>query len=194
MSKRYTIKQKQKALQHLAETGSVRLTSQETAIPERTLRSWRTADHTSADPADPAQVYEELKDLRRTIMHHVRIIAATLSDDPEFVNNRAVALARLLDRVTRIDSILAEGNPAEPQVFRIEYVYPDGSIHNVPISRSDGYRTGPYTPPSLEEVSGSRSFEDTIAASRTNREKYYRDAEEYWARRRREEAAWSASE
>lgn len=47
-------------------------------------------------------------------------------------NQRIHALTTLLDRLMKLDDHLKPYLPADNQVRRIEYIYPDGSTHQVP--------------------------------------------------------------
>lgn len=152
MPRKYTDQQKIDALQHLADNyGNVTLTAIQTGIPERTLRDWkrrrkfetlkdlppiketRRRQQTAAND-DPDQNTEnesegEYTRIRQRLMQHIDTLLETLTDDPDTAHLRIIALTRLLDRVIKLESLTRTESNAP---IRIEYKYPDGTLHNVP--------------------------------------------------------------
>jgi transposase-like protein len=167
MPRRYTAEERAEALRSLdLYQGSIQLTSLRTGIPERTLRDWRK-QRSLSDPVDnnhqedlslppekksSAAAIKELQDLRELLMSHVFEIAASLSQNDELVNMRAIAVSRLLDRVMKLDIQIAQIIPDGPQVFRVEYQYPDGTIHDMPIWRNPVYL--PWDHPDFDPKTG----------------------------------------
>jgi transposase-like protein len=145
MPKHYTPQQKTEALALVESTGSVTLASLQTGIPERTLYHWRRQQQLrdgvlqkknslppqKNTPLTQEQVTAELRQLRDQIMSHIFAITATLSEDDGHVNHRAIALTRLLDRVMKLNTQVIHLEPGQ-QTIRIEYLYPDGSVHARP--------------------------------------------------------------
>jgi hypothetical protein len=56
-----------------------------------------------------------------------------LSSDHENVNQRAIAISRLLDRIMKLDAQLEKMSPDNYMIHRIQYQYPDNSLHDTPI-------------------------------------------------------------
>ncbi len=145
MSRRYTPKQKADALQHLDDNyGNVPLTALQTSIPERTLRDWkRLRKLETLKQLPPKKVaqrqqqkeYEEedttaaYTRIRAHLMQHINTLLDTLTDDPDTANLRAIALTRLLDRTIKLEAFVQNETD---HAIRIEYQYPDGSIHTAP--------------------------------------------------------------
>lgn len=73
--------------------------------------------------------FEDFKNLRDKLMQHAQQLADDLTTSDENVNLRTLALARILDRIMQLDTIIPQIHPNK--VIRFEYVY-NGSVHNVP--------------------------------------------------------------
>lgn len=99
-----------------------------------------------------AAATKQLQDLRELLMSHVFEIAASLNQNDELVNTRAIAVSRLLDRVMKLDTQIAQIVPDGPQVFRVEYKYPDGTIHDIPIWKHPEYL--PWDHPDFDPKTG----------------------------------------
>lgn len=95
------------------------------------------------DEPDQERTILELFSLRNQLMQHVFKLTESLSQNDEFVNHRAVAITRLLDRIIKLDAQLDYLRPAE-QVIRVEYQYPDKTIHSVPPWWSEEHESGSY--------------------------------------------------
>ena len=67
--------------------------------------------------------------IREQMMEHLFTLMETLTDDPDTAHLRISALSRLLDRVIKLEAL---AGAQKEQVFRFEYVYPDGTIHDAP--------------------------------------------------------------
>jgi hypothetical protein len=55
---------------------------------------------------------------------------ADLAADLDSAAVRAMALARLLDRVIKLEPIIASTRPPRP--ITIQYEYPNGTVHDIP--------------------------------------------------------------
>jgi hypothetical protein len=93
-------------------------------------------DEEDEDDESP-NIYDQLVRLRDQIMDHIFAITPMLSTDDDHINSRAVALTRLLDRLLKLDDAIAERTPPGERVIRIEYKFPDGTIHDRPPWSSD---------------------------------------------------------
>ena len=174
MSRRYTDEQKAEALQHLDDNyGNVTLTALQTGIPIRTLRDWKRyrkleilkdlppekvarRRQQEIEPEEQADIEEEdsaaaYSRIRAHLMQHINTLLETLTDDPDTANLRVIALTRLLDRVIKLEALVQS---TSDQVVRIEYQYPDGTIHNVPPWESDWGDHEQPPPLRMEDVQG----------------------------------------
>lgn len=79
------------------------------------------------------ETYVELQSLRKRLMQHVSDLTDNLSSDHENVNQRAIAISRLLDRIMKLDAQLEKMSPDNYMIYRIQYQYPDNSLHDMPI-------------------------------------------------------------
>lgn len=78
---------------------------------------------------EPAPQYAEFRNLRDLLMQLAKKLAANLRPDDPDINQRTLALSRLLDRIQRLEELIPV--ESQPEVIRFEYVY-DGMVHNVP--------------------------------------------------------------
>ena len=154
MSKRYTQEQRADALQHLDDNyGNVTLTALQTGIPTRTLYQSKRERKLRRQQAEPPLLHKksavppqqtaaktapesagqqgDYTRIRTRLMEHIDTLIETLTDDPDTAHVRAMALTRLLDRVIKLEALTRSEDPE--QVIRIEYQYPDGSLHHAPI-------------------------------------------------------------
>jgi transposase-like protein len=129
--KRYTEAEKRAALARLHEnSGNVRLTSAETGVSPRTLRTWAQRQQSApAPPVESEPVEARLRDLLMdNILRLADSLEATIDDAP--LNQRASALAQLIDRLLKLAHKLSDEQ--RQHVLRMEYVDPDGSVHPSP--------------------------------------------------------------
>lgn len=129
MSRRYTPAEKRQALAWLEANGDAYAeASAQTGIPASTLRRW----HEQQLEAQAQSDVEKLHRLRRRLIEAADQLAASLEavieDAP--LHQRAGALGIVIDRYLRLGEVLPQEE--QEQVIRIEYKYPDGSIHRVP--------------------------------------------------------------
>lgn len=82
-----------------------------------------------SDPEDPRQSFAQLAQLREILMEHLMTLSTNLLTGDEQVNQRTIAITRLLDRVLQLDDILPDRNPEK--VIRFEYYY-DNAVHDLP--------------------------------------------------------------
>lgn len=159
MVRHYTPEQKADYLQHLDDNfGNVTLTALQTGVPSRTLYTWKRERKLQAikngDPIpgtlrhkkslvppppkadEPEDAQGEYTRLRERLMEHINNLMETLTDDPDTAHLRVVALTRLLDRVIKLEALTAKEGE---QVYRIEYKYPDGTIHDIPHWENEDY-------------------------------------------------------
>ena len=139
MPKRYTPDEKSDALGQLsANNGDLTYTSTETGIPPETLRRWWKQQQ--AQPEQ--QLQQKLTHLRQQLVENALMLAEAMEDKIENapLNQLASAMGTVLDRYLKLDEHLTElEEENEEKVIRIEYKYPDGSIHNTPPWANDDY-------------------------------------------------------
>jgi hypothetical protein len=63
----------------------------------------------------------------------------TITNAP--LNQRAAALGIVLDRLMKLYQVAEKSRPQEEEVIRLEYQYPDGSIHHAPPWANDNYES-----------------------------------------------------
>lgn len=146
MARRYTPEQKAEILQILDDNfGNVQLTAAFIGMPERTLRDWKNRrkrqhirefvdlppekNNRRRRQEDMEEEIHEYTHLRERLMDHINNLMETLTDDPDLAHLRVIALTRLLDRVIKLEALTAKEGE---QVIRLEYKYPDGTIHDKP--------------------------------------------------------------
>ncbi|MBI5666476.1 MAG: hypothetical protein HZC41_00590 [Chloroflexi bacterium] len=160
MPKKYSPETRAAALAALqANNNDILLTSLQTGVSSRTLYDWRRQlwlqqsvlqpqcpvlpqQNPPLSPADDqAETVPEFENdldalafLRRQIMRELVTLSAELqrgmaSSSPY---QRVLALSQLLDRLMKLDEHLQPYLPAHNQIRTIEYIYPDGSRHDVP--------------------------------------------------------------
>lgn len=79
-------------------------------------------------PFDWQTLHALLDELTGNALDLASSLGEVIDDAP--LNQRAAALAQIIDRIMKLAALLPP--PKTEQVFRIEYVDPDGSIHNAP--------------------------------------------------------------
>ncbi len=168
MPSQYTQMDRENALACLEINGSITATSAQTGVPQRTLRYWRqklqeeqkwqqnlarlpekSSDCRqsgnkieSQEAEEPLELPQQLQMLRDQMMRHTFTLSQSLSVDDERINERAIALTRLIDRVLKLETAIQQsGIYKKDQVYRIEYVYPDETIHDIPIWNNPDYYT-----------------------------------------------------
>lgn len=183
MSRRYTQDEKAAYLAHLDDNyGNVTLTAIQTGIPSRTLYNWkreRKLRRLQSEPpllhkksavpppqtaTNPDDTEAEYTRIRAEMMTHIDNLMSSLTDDPDTAHLRIIALTRLLDRVIKLEALTKRENIGE-KVIRVEYQYPDGSIHDVPPwARSD---PEPYTPPKITPESiGQEAYDELMSTKK----------------------------
>lgn len=139
MSRRYTNEERHNALKSLdANDGDILATSEQTGIPPSTLRDW-AARHRE----ERAQrLLETIRRLHEQLAENAVNLAAAIDGaiDGAPLNQLSTALGTVIDRYLKVDEHLAQITQQNgEQVFRFEYVYPDGSVHNAPPWANDDY-------------------------------------------------------
>jgi hypothetical protein len=89
----------------------------------------------------PNEIYVELKTLRDRLMTIISGLSSTLTLDDPHVNQRTIAMTRLLDRILKLDAQLAQMEPDNILIHRIVYQYPDESTHDIPIWQNTDWLT-----------------------------------------------------
>lgn len=85
------------------------------------------------DDYEVNQTYVELKSLRKRLMQHISDLTDRLDHADENINHRAIAITRLLDRLMKLDAQLEKMSPDNYVIYRVQYQYPDQSLHDMPI-------------------------------------------------------------
>lgn len=132
MSRRYTAEEKKQILDILDENlGNIVLTALQTSIPARTLYTWRqelqqkpelpqseiaavsreNPELPQSNLLPPPPQEGEYTRIRRLLMHHILRLTNNLSEDPDTVNIRAIALTRLLDRAIKLEALTRIEHP-----------------------------------------------------------------------------------
>jgi transposase-like protein len=133
MSRRYSYEEKRQALKCLEESGGdFRYAGQQTGIPVVTLRRWARRQREERGQRLRAEIERLHEQLVHNAVQLADLLERSIEDAP--LNQVATALGGVIDRYLKIDEYLASTRPQEEreQVIRIEYLYPDGSIHNSP--------------------------------------------------------------
>lgn len=94
-------------------------------------------DADDSDSNDPGESFAQFTQLRQILMGHLMTLSTNLLTGDEHINQRTIAITRLLDRVLQLDDILPDHNPEK--VIRFEYLY-EGSVHKVPPWSEDARR------------------------------------------------------
>ena len=133
MTRRYTSDERETALAQLeANDGNISLTSLQTGVSAQTLRNW--AQRKQAERT--GRLYDKLCQLQEQLATNAQALAEAIDDalDGAPLNQLASALGIVTDRYIKLDELLAQTkvDDEEEQVIRIEYQYPDGSIHHAP--------------------------------------------------------------
>jgi transposase-like protein len=130
MSRRYTTAEKQHALESLdANAGDIHPTSTQLGISAQTLRNWQRK-HQEQQTQREAELAHRLRHkLLKSAERLVDSLEAVIDNAP--LNQRASALGAVIDRYLKLEAQLPEDDNQE-QVIRIEYRYPDNSIHATP--------------------------------------------------------------
>lgn len=89
------------------------------------------------EPERGSESAEQVTTALRQLQHQLLTLALTLVDGledavPEApLNQRISALKALMDGVLKLEARIPQTEPQE-KVYRIEYQYPDGTIHDTP--------------------------------------------------------------
>lgn len=122
--------EKRETLAQLVESGGdLRAVSQRTGVKVATLRRWwqqYQAERGERIAQRLGQLHEQLAD---DALQLAQAITGRVEDAP--LNQLATALGTVLDRFLKLEEHL--GDSGEEQVIRIEYQYPDGSLHDRPL-------------------------------------------------------------
>jgi len=130
MSKRYTRAEKDCALDLLVDH-PLKTVSEMTGVPVPTLRNWQTQHREQRVERLLERIETLHEQLAVNAVQIARALEPKIADAP--LNQLSSALGAVIDRYLKIDDYLAEtlGRSGE-HVVRIEYQYPDGTIHDAP--------------------------------------------------------------
>lgn len=135
MTRRYTYEEKRAALDTLAANGNdIPATSRATGIRRDTLRAWKRRH----DEQRAERLYARIERLHEQLAENALGLAAALERSIESapLNQVSTALGTLVDRYLKLDEYLeakqAHSTDERERVYRIEYVYPDNTIHSSP--------------------------------------------------------------
>jgi hypothetical protein len=126
VEEQHTPEVKARAIQRLLAGETENTVSREMDIPPDTLRAWKQA--ALANAADT------LSFLRERLVDNVIQLANSLDKaiDDAPLNQRAGALAQLVDRLIKLADKLGSGEKQSERVWKVKYEYPDGTLHDVP--------------------------------------------------------------
>lgn len=134
MGRIYSAAEREHGLAALAACdGSPARAARQTGIPESTLRRWARAQTAAPPAADGDPLRATLAQVRQQLAVDALLLAQAVAAQIEGapLNQLATALGTVIDRCLKVDEHLAGSVDEEHKgVIRIEYVYPDGSIHS----------------------------------------------------------------
>lgn len=96
---------------------------------DRTAILREALESDESDPADPGESFAQFAQLRQILMQHLMTLSTDLLVGDGHINQRTIAITRLLDRVLQLDQVLPDRNPQ--QVIRFEFIS-DGKITDQP--------------------------------------------------------------
>jgi transposase-like protein len=129
MSRRYTAAEKSHAIEQLEKSGDLRQTSLQTGIPVQRLRHWER----QARERQAQQEAALLDRLRRKLLTEAETLVEALAERIESapLNQCASTLNVVIEKYLKLREYAPQLESRE-QVIRIEYVDPDGSLHQTP--------------------------------------------------------------
>lgn len=86
-------------------------------------------DNTDSDSAEPGESFAQFAQLRTILMEHLMTLSTNLLAGDGQVNQRTIAITRLLDRVLQLDKVLPDRNPEK--IVRFEFIS-DGKVYDAP--------------------------------------------------------------
>lgn len=157
-----------------ANYGDVKLTTQQTGIPVRTLFEWKQEgikqqknnfsrmQHNTATKAENAEDNEFLR-LRELLMEHVFSLSTAINeeDDSTLLSIRSLAISRLIDRIIKLDDFIP--STFKEKTVRFEYFY-DGSVQNVPPWANPNYTPQPDLPYTGGQVEKASILSDLLSS------------------------------
>jgi hypothetical protein len=128
--------EKARAIQTLIEMlGSTYLTSQNTGIPERTIQQWKSemtngiktalVQHEPEDSLEQV-IHARYEHLRNDLLEHLGKLSDQFRTNPADATDLAIAMARLIDRLHKLETILQ----ARHFSLIILFEHPDGTIRD----------------------------------------------------------------
>ena len=146
MTRRYTPKEKSNALDQLASCdGDITEASKRTGIPAQTLRRWVEAQRKHRRERQWAKMERAYDKLAENAMKLTQAISEQIDDAP--LNQLATTLNAVVNQFLKLDEQIAQmqTESESEQVYRVEYKYPDGSLHARPHwARNDPEYTSPF--------------------------------------------------
>ena len=154
MTGKYTPEEKSNALDVIAFCdGDLTEARKRTGIPVRTLRRWVSAHREQRPDRLRARIERAHEQLAEDTLRLAKAIASQIEGAP--LNQLATALGAVVDRYLKLDEQLVHmklENKGE-QVIRVEYQYPDGSLHARPHwARNNPEYTSPFQSSRVREA------------------------------------------
>ena len=146
MTRRYTPKEKSNALDQLASCdGDITEASKRTGIPAKTLRRWVQVHREQRPERLRSKIERAHEQLAENALQLAKAIDSQIEGAP--LNQLATALSAVVNQYLKLDEQLAKMiiENQDGQVIRVEYKYPDGSLHARPHwARNDPEYTSPF--------------------------------------------------
>jgi len=134
MARRYTADDKRAALEQLDSGADMQSVSAQLGVRPSTLRAWQRENSESRETRLRAEICRLEERLIENTHKLLDTMDGVIENAP--LNQRATALGIFIDRYLKLDEHLAQTqNEAQDETdgtIRIEYRYPDGSIHRAP--------------------------------------------------------------
>lgn len=143
MSGRYSEDDKAAALATLdANDGDTHATSRATGISRRTLQRWQNERAAENAPDDGDHLATQAQALQASLLGTSAALvgAIRLQIDGAPLNQLSAALGVVVDRFLKLDEYIQQKTLMQgEQVIRVEYLYPDGTVHDAPPWAEDDF-------------------------------------------------------
>lgn len=131
MGRHYTQEERDAALRAVDTHGSLSAASRATGIAAPTLKRWRDARDRQQATSTQAQIDAARAQLATDTLKLARAIEGAINGAP--LNQLSTALGTVVDRLLKLEEYAAGyAQAGKEQVIRVEYKYPDNSIHDAP--------------------------------------------------------------
>lgn len=172
MPRNYSDEERDDAIKRLIHNGGdVPRTSRDLNIPASTLRRWQEQHHQGRGERLLLQLEYLHERLIQNTLQLMDAVEGQIDGAP--LNQLTSAVGTLVDRYFKLDEHLTQFNLTEnEQVVRIEYKYPDGSIHDTPPWSEDD--------PEYEDTVQGRGLREAIRQNGHGTDEYHRPGES-WA-------------